>query len=293
VKPELQETTVQARPEAQLQPGSVDETSLRALIRRIQELERERDHLRREKWKSRATPSKITFWVLLILGVITLVGAFAYTSTILAFVGLGLSFYGMLFLFVRPTKYFESKMLESALSPIRTLDLLLSQLGYNGKQIYLPDGNSDGVTLFVPEGLSPIERGVTETLQSITRTSKGISLSPPGLALARQIEEALGVDLPTRGLGYLEEKLPKVLIESLQIVSEIQMQIIGDRVSFRFDNSVYCDQLWDDNDKCATGCPLCSALGCILVVATGHAVVFEDETRIRHHTYESTYVVEE
>ena len=293
VKTELQEATVEPRPAAQLQAGAVDQTSLRALIRRIQELERERDQLRMEKWNTRATPSKLTFGVLLILGAAALLGAIAYASTILAFIGLGLSFYGMLFLFIRPNKYIESKILESAFSPIETLDLLLAQLGYRGRGIYVPGGNPTGVTLFVPKGdgnqLS-MRLGAHEN-EIVTNSSGGITLSPPGLTLERQIEGELGVDLPKRGLRYLEEKLPKVLIEDLQIVRDMHMLVDGSRVRFRYDGSVYCDHLWNGTGSHSTGCPLCSALACILVKATERSVVHEDQARVRHQTFESTYQI--
>jgi hypothetical protein len=46
---ELQETKPKFRPGAQLQ--GIDQSSLRALIRRIQELEREKDQLKTQRWK--------------------------------------------------------------------------------------------------------------------------------------------------------------------------------------------------------------------------------------------------
>ena len=290
VSPELQETTVQSRPETQLHAGAVDQSSLKALIRRIQELEMERDQLKMESWKTRATPSRLTFAALLALGAVSLLGSIAYTSTILAFIGLGLSFYGMLFLFIRPAKYIESETLESTLSPIKTLDLLLTQLGYRGREIYLPTGN--GVILFVPEGDGgqlPMKLVVPENLQTPTNFSQGVMLSPPGLALTRIIERGLAADLSIRGLGYLEDKLPKILTESPQMVKNMQMQVEGNLVRFRFNGSVYCDQLRNETGKCSRGCPLCSALACILVRATGLPVVLEDESKIRHDTFESTY----
>jgi len=290
VKTELQEAPVQSR----LEVGAADQSSLRALIRRIQEQEMEIDQLKIQRRKTMATPSRLTFAVLLTLGAIAILGAIAFTSTILAFIGLGLSFYAMLFLFIRPTKYVESETLESAVSPIKTLDLLLTQLGYHGRGIYLPAGN--GVILFVPKGDEnqlETQLGVPENLQTLTNPSQGVMLSPPGLALTRIIERGLGVDLPTRGLGYLEDKLPKMLTEGPQMVKEMNMQVEGSRVHFRFSGSVYCERLWDDAGKFSTGCPLCSALACILVRATGRPVVFEDESRIRLDTFESTYLIVE
>jgi hypothetical protein len=289
VKPELQETPAKSTPEAQ-QADAPEKNSLRALIRRIQEQQMEIDQLKIQRWRTRATPSRLTSAALLTLGAISLVGSIAFTSTILAFIGLGLAFYGMLFLFIRPAKNVESETLESALSPIRTLDLLLTQLGYHGRGIYLPAGN--GVILFVPEGDGSqlaMNLGEPENLQALANSSQGVMLSPPGLALTRTIERGLGADLSTRGLGYLEDRLPKMLIEGPQMVKEMQMQVEGGRVHFRFNGSVYCDRLRSDSGKCSTGCPLCSALACILVRATGRPVVFEDESRIGRDTFESTY----
>jgi hypothetical protein len=293
-KSELQETTAKSTPGAQ-RADTAEKSSLTALIRRIHEQETEIDQLKTQSWKTRAMPSRLSSGALLILGAVSLLGAIVYTSTVLAFIGLGLAFYGMLFLFIRPARYVESETLVSALSPIKTLDLLLTKLGYHGRGIYLPAGN--GVVLFVPESDESqlaMNLGASENLQTLANSSQGVMLSPPGLALTRIIERGLGAGLSTRGLGYLEDRLPRMLVEGPQIVKDMQMQVEGSRVRFQFGGSVYCDHLRNDGGKCSTGCPLCSALACILVRATGRPVVFEEESRSGRDTFESTYrIVEE
>ena len=84
---------VQVERDPSIQPKvSVDE-----LKERIQRLEQEKETLRLKLWKCERRPSTLTDYILLAVGAAALTSATIYSSSILAFIGLGLTFWGVLF----------------------------------------------------------------------------------------------------------------------------------------------------------------------------------------------------
>ena len=60
-------------------------------------------------------------------------------SQVLAFIGLGLVFWGGLFLLIRPVSYVKSEILDTTtLSNYRTLDRILKNLHIYGEGFYIP-----------------------------------------------------------------------------------------------------------------------------------------------------------
>ena len=85
------------------------------------------------------TPTKLVSWFLLALGLIALAFSIIYTSSILAFIGLGLTFWGALTLYITTEKYVKEILLNSTLLPrLANMDKILTELGYHGKAVYLP-----------------------------------------------------------------------------------------------------------------------------------------------------------
>jgi hypothetical protein len=117
---------------------------------------------------------------------------------------------------------------------------------------------------------------------------------PPGLALANMIEKHLNMDLTKCSLETLRERLPKLLIEDLEIAQDFEMQANGAEVRLRFSESIYydfCQEIRDSTRVCAgLGCPMCSAMACVLAISTGKPVSLEgDKYSADGKTLESTY----
>jgi hypothetical protein len=257
---------------------------------------REFDKLRPQSRKTRRAPSTIAGYSMVSVGALSLAFSVYSSSTILVFIGLGLAFWGALFLFVRPQKYVRSELLDStALSSLRTIDRVMTNLGYLEKGIYIPGGNPERAIVFIPsEPFSKIPNAKEIEGELFIKNPKGIAMVPPGLALANLIEKRLGVDLRKCSLEDLSERLPKLLIEDLEMVKDFEMHVDGNQVRFRFDESIYadfCHELSSSTRVCAgLGCPICSAMACVLAIASGKPVSFEgDKTSPDGLTLESSY----
>jgi hypothetical protein len=260
-----------------------DIEKLRALLRRIQELERERDQLKERMWKTRGSPLRLIAVLMLTLGGIALVSSVVYLVTVFAFIGLGLTFWGALLLFIKPSGYLKAELMDSALlSPIMMTDRMLGELGYSGNGIYMRDNKQESFVFVPAENTAEIPTSSQLERNIFLASPKGVILPPPGQSLANFLEEELGGRLTIRELASLQGRLAKVLIENLEIAKDFEMQLEAGQVRFRFIESAYaslCRELMDKTRICSTiGCPLCSAMACILTASTQRPIAFEGET---------------
>jgi hypothetical protein len=172
---------------------------------------------------------------------------------------------------------------STALSSFETIDRLMSGLGYTQKGVHIPARNPEKVVVFIPsKPLTRIPRIQEIENQTFISNPEGLAVVPPGLGLAKLFERELHVDFGKCGLDTLSERLPKLLIENLEMVQDFEMRADGNNVCVKFVESIYsgfCNQLRKSTAVCSSlGCPLCSAMACILAMASGKPVLFENDT---------------
>jgi hypothetical protein len=108
------------------------------------------------------------------------------------------------------------------------------------------------------------------------------------------IEKKLGFKLKHCGLETLVEALPKVLVEDLEIVKDVEIEVKEESVHFKLYDSIYadfCAEVRDTSRRCGLGCPMCSALASVLAMATGKPVLYEedktsDDARVTESVYQ-------
>ena len=252
----------------------------------IQRLESEKEMLRLELWKHKKKPSGTAGYVLLLLGATALASSIVYVSSILAFIGLGLAFWGALLLFARPVRYVKSSLLDSTgYSSLVTVDRMMADLNYKGRGIYLPPRYLRDLkegTVFVPSEEEVIMPTVEEVAQErvFLENPKGVCLTPPGLGLTNLFERELGTSFAKVDLNYLRNHLPKLFIEGLEIAEDFEMNIRSNTIHVRITGSVYndlCREVRKLPNVCGSiGCALCSSVACALTRATGKPVVIEE-----------------
>lgn len=224
--------------------------------------------------------------LLLSCGILLLIVSILSEASILAFVGLGLTFWGALFLFLRSERYVKSKLLDPTMaSTLETLSRILTELGYKGKAVYLPpkyltDLKSGLVYITERENVRnlPLEEVSEENI--FATNPAGIQIKPPGLSLTNLFEEELGTDFMRADLKYLRDNLPKLFIENLEIAQGLEINMNDNLVNIKIKDSVYtdfCRQAEKFSNLCnSIGCPLCSSIAIALTRATGKSVVIEE-----------------
>jgi len=229
--------------------------------------------------------SKVIGYILLLFGTLSLIFSTFYEHVTLAFIGLGLTFWGALLLYIKPTKYVKTSLLDStALSSLTTTSQIITDLNYKGKAIYLPARylkKTKGEKVFIPSKKSlvipPVEELAREKV--FLKNPKGICLTPPGLDLVNLYENELRKDFAKVDLNYLQNNLPKLFIEDLEIAEDLEINIRDNMIRVRIAESIYknlCKEARKLPNICnSIGCPLCSSIAIALTRAAGKPVIIE------------------
>jgi hypothetical protein len=279
-------TKKQSRKEKVEKPPAEDlKIHNQTLIKKIKQLEKEKEALRDELWKHKKKPSGKIGYALLFFGLIALILSFIYASFISAFIGIALTFWGALLLFIKPITYARASLINSTAIPsILTINHILSELKYKGKAIYLPprylkEFKSGKIFISSKKGiiLPPTEEIAEEKI--FLKNPNGICLPPPGLHLTNLYEEELGTDFAGTDINYLQNNLPKLLIEDLEIAENFEINLKNNKVHIILTGSIFksfCTKLKKFPNICnSIGCPLCSSIALALTRVTGKPVIIE------------------
>jgi hypothetical protein len=234
----------------------------------------------------RATAYNAISYLLLMLGLITLLSSAFVSSYVLAFIGLGLTFWGALFLYIKSSKYVKLELLTASVSSTLTIiEKMLANARADSQGIYLPPKRLQDYTsslVFVPTKPNqalPITRQ-TNPKELETKNPAGLLITPPGLALSKLFERELKRQFIETSLEDLQTQLPRLFVE-LQITKHLTIQPQDNNITVRIINHVFED-LCNETAKLELthrilGCPLSSAFACVFAKATGKPIVIEKE----------------
>jgi hypothetical protein len=232
--------------------------------------------------------------VFIVLGAISLVfSVYHYQeSQILAFIGLGLAFWGVLFLFLRPVKYVKGSLLASAAtSEYLTINEMIKKFQYKANAYYVPPFPNKGQ---FPEHLKDLKEPVvfisaenetekpsiekgTERNFLLTK-QKGMFIIPPGLGLLTEMEKKLRLDFTTMKLSDLCEIIPRLIVEEYNLAKAMNITLSGNKVNLRMVDSLYENLYHTKNDTQSIstfGCPIISAVACALAKSSGKLVTIQ------------------
>jgi hypothetical protein len=171
-------------------------------------------------------------------GILSLAYSVLRQSQVLAFIGLGLTFWGALFFLVRPIMYVRGTLLNTTSKPLySTIDRILNDLKYEGRGLYVPPYPKRA---YLPEHLKGLKETVVfisagsdsspppveeiATGRFMTKNPKGILLIPPGSGLMEQLERSTRTDFTKMSLEDLCAILPQLILENFQLAKEIDMR---------------------------------------------------------------------
>jgi hypothetical protein len=237
---------------------------------------------------TRTADYRVASYAMLALGAVALLFSTYTSSYVLAFIGLGLAFWGTLFLYIKPSKYVRLELLTaSSSSSFINIEGMLMNAGSSLKGIYLPPKSLEDYTsslVFVPKTANqplPTTAG-TSTAETGSKNQPGLFVTPSGLALSKLFEEHVGKSFTEIKLEHLQTLLPK-LFEELEITKNLTVNIENDTIIVQMQNHIF-EEICDETKKLertheTLGCPLSSALACILTKTTGKPLTIEKEMR--------------
>lgn len=242
-----------------------------------------------ELLRSKQMPSNKIGVALLSIGALLLLYSTIATSTIIAFIGLSLTFWGILFLFARPTKFVRSEILDStAISFYETIDRAIDDLNYTGKSTYIPPYPKEAylpehlkglkeLVVFIPAkdaaSMPPIEELAKS--QFLVKNPKGICITPPGSGLVSLFENELKISFTEVDQASLYDGLQRIIVDNLELATNFEIETENKLIHAKITHSVY-KNLYSKKRMLksvyAVGCPLTSAVACALAKTTGKPV---------------------
>ncbi len=280
-------------PEDKSRKNKNSEKSQQATIKYLMEiaenLQKENEILKRKTQESQRKPSGKIGFILLTIGALTLIGSVASVSTVLAFIGLGLTFWGALFLFSRPIKFVRGTLLDStAISSYTTIDRIVEDLNYKGKPIYIAPYPREAylpeymkglkeMIVFIPavdiNAMPAIEEMAKK--QFLLKNPKGICIAPPGYGLTNLFEKELRTKFTQMNLERLCNNLPNIIVRNLELAKELEMNPESNLIHIKMIESAYKDLYSKEQgfkSIHSIGCPLTSAIACALAIVTAKLV---------------------
>lgn len=234
------------------------------------------------------------------LGAIFLLVSIIFVSSILAFIGLGLIFWGVLFSYVPPVGYIKKEFLTATLiAQVSTLNQLIDQLGYTGKPIYLPQNyfkNHKTTKIYLPKQ----NRAILLSNQKSTPenfyydNSQGILVTPPGIHLVEIFEETLGTNISELDLSYVLQNLESILVDDLEIAEKLKITTEHEKIYVQLTNSIF-SELHTSSSLPASkiGCPLCSAIACVLTEVSQKPTIIDEIQSLDGKTVKVIYKLQE
>jgi hypothetical protein len=234
---------------------------------------------------------KITV-LLLISGILSLIFSIYAASQSLALIGLGLTFWGALFIFLKPVNFVEGSLLyNAAFSAYLTIERIINEFNYKGKgyyvapypkDVYLPEylkGLKDSV-VFISAEKDSIMPAIEEVAKGkfISKNPQGALITPPGLGILTQIEEKSKLDFTKMDLNELCAVLPSFILQDLNLAKEMAIEPNGDQVHLKMFNSLYMNLYSSRNNLKSVdllGCPIASAVACALAKTSGRTVTIQ------------------
>jgi hypothetical protein len=234
-------------------------------------------------------PPRLLSSILIILGAIALFISVVYTSSILAFIGLGLLFFGITFTFVRSDEYVKKILLKTTVSSQQaTLKHIINELRYEGQIVYLPPKYFRAPEIhkaYLSEKkdgeLPSLEQTQNNEQDFLIEKPPGVMFTPPGAELSRLFETTLGRDFTKVDLQYLRQNMPKLFVEDLEMAQDFEMEVEDDIIRVKIHDSVYTTSDVETKESLRKYSTLDSLLGsaiaCTLARTTNKPIMIEKQ----------------
>jgi len=239
--------------------------------------------------KKRVNKTRLIYSVLIVIGTVALILSIIYTSSILAFIGLGLIFWGILFAYMRTEEYTKKALLDTIASPqLPALNQIIQELAYKGNTIYLPPKyftDPETNKAYIPKQketkLPTPEQIQRQETQALIKDPEGVLLTPPGAELAKLFEKTLETSFTRVDLQYLQQRMPKLFIEDLEIAQNLEIKTENNKVQVKIENSTYSipnkETAEPPSVHSTLGSPISSAIACALTKTTGKPITIEKQ----------------
>jgi hypothetical protein len=257
------------------------------------------------KKKVKVAPTKLLGLTFIAVGTVTMAFSIMYDSSILTLASLGLLFWGVTFTYVSTEDYVRKVLLETTVSSQCTLlNQAIQELEFKGDPIYLPPqlfGKRDVYKAYIskyvlttPSTLDFKQKQEPEFLIHFIENPPAVLITPPGAELVPLFEKTLKTDFREVNLLYLQQNLPKLLTEDLEIANYFDVQFENEIVRAKIDGSLYifAKEERDQSNTTSFNSPIIGAIAFVIAKTSGHPVmVVKPRTSIKGRNVLVEYIL--
>jgi hypothetical protein len=233
---------------------------------------------------------KVAIICIILLGISTLSASILYQSSFFAIAGFSLLFWGIVLLYLIPTRNNLSQILSiSAETASANIESILAEMNSEYHAVYLLKESKNTLAElnenhFVLPMVCLAKKQVKDA--HLISSNEGVGITPPGYALFRSFEEQLGRSFSQITLKQFTNVLPKILIRRLKIAESMNVEVLNNSVNVEIMGS-FVEQICREADKTPrthkqVGCLFSSAIACALLKVTGQPITIKSETRDLH-----------
>ena len=202
---------------------------------------------------------------MLLLGYFTRYLPFEVTSIVALLVGSA-------FVFTSMESYVKARPANLSIrAPLITLHEMLVRSGLTGKTFYIPGSQGETVKMLVQKSDSAAPNP-TDTVDP-----NDVLLIPPGEGIVRVLAEELN-GLTDKQLKYLQEWIPKAVVEGLGLAERMKLDVKGDDLKVQIHRPSFqtlCQDPELNRTVCLRfGCPFSSGMAASLAEGTGRVVEY-------------------
>ena len=257
------------------------------MLDKLKTLESERDELKQELSRIKRKPQGEVAYILLALGLILLALAIFHSHNVSAFIGIAITFWGALLLYVKPTKFIRMEILEASITGyLDNIEILLNKLNLRGTPKYYSPRtleayrNAYVIILNDDDDEFLSDEKISENI-SFYNNPLAVKITPPGFYLSEILKNELKTSFSNNDSKILYEQLEKILVETYEIASSYKMEgdnslVVVDMKNTYFDK--FIDIIKDKKYLKYIGDPLISAIACILTTLTHNIVLIKSIT---------------
>jgi hypothetical protein len=204
------------------------------------------------------------------------------SSVILAFIGLGLTLWGLLLFYISQPRSITRKVFDAlSFSVTRSIDSIVEELYHGDGVVHFYHANSNGLPQgyiyfnYKPPGA--VQNNIQLNSQEVSQNDlSGTSILSPSQGLLDLFEKELGINLSHIDFHLLGRKLPDILVEDLKLVDYFLIEANDDTFVIQFSGEapVRLCRLINEKSKIGylIGCPVCGMLALALSKYTGRPI---------------------
>lgn len=226
--------------------------------------------------------SKLASYTMMAIGMFFVVFSALIVSSFLAILGIAIICWVIILLYITPIKHVPITLLTaSTISAAANIERILENTNMLMKGKYLPPTLlKDFESSFIYISEQEVSLSKPQELQE--ENTRGFNfITPPGLALSKLFEQQIGTSFSKTDLKFIQEKLPRVFVEDMELAQAVDIQVNNNTVRVELKSSVLLDVCIATRSLPRThsqvGCLLSSALACVLAKVSGKVVTIEKD----------------